>query len=181
MNTDQTINVMEVLRDPDLPCPCCLRVYPKHETICTFIDFKFTEVLLELYTNPNIDTSSIKADLYEFIDDRSGKEMFFDAIGYVLTNDILYKDTGINEEDIIYFSSQNENRENEIQIRLNTKFFFQNKNDSNIEKVETCISALELLRDIQNSLIGQYSTTFDVEIQKNVFDLIRLYMIDWLP
>ena len=174
---------METLRNPELPCPYCSKTYPRHLSTCTFVDFQVMEVLLEVYTNPNIEVDGLKTIVYDFIRERSAKDLFLQAVGYVLTNDILYQQTGINEADMKYLTVRNSYFLYlwiKINILLSKKEFFMERDDSSRDKALTSITSLELLYDIQSSRLGPYSTSFNIYSLRNVSYLVCLYIARWI-
>ena len=183
MNTPEIIHIMKSLRDETINCPYCSRSYPKHELDCTFVDFKFMDILLEVHTNPELNPEGFKEKLYEFIKDRSEREYFLDSVCYSLTTEIVYKELGLTEEDMSYLTVRRSRFLYlwiKINILLSKKNFFKNRDSSSKEKALRSISALELLYDIKSSRIGVYTTEYDIYSQRNVIFLLKYYIEIWL-
>jgi len=181
MNTTEIINVMEELKSNEINCPYCSREPQKHEKTCVFVDFKVAEVLIEAYTNSLFTTNSLKTQVYSFIRDRSTRMYYLDAVCYALT-DLIYKKTGITEDDMIYLTRRNSRFFYvwiNIHVLMRNNSFFQNRN-SPVENANVAICAFEVLYDIKSSYLGSYTTTLNIYSQRNVIFLFKTYITRWI-
>lgn len=180
MNIDDTILFMGRLRSADTnKCPSCNG--QKHTKECDFGDFSVAEVLLMLYVDPVFGSSNDLPERFaQFLQQRAGRAHYLDCVCYVLTNDIVYKQLDIDEQQMVQVLNKSTNQFRtwwRVIILLNSNSVLRDTSDeARPTKIQKSITALSLYVDIKSGTVGGYNVTTVSERQR----MIATYMIYYL-
>lgn len=177
MNSETVTDMMEDLRSEDNDCPYCKHKKPRHESDCVFRDFSVVEMFLEVYLSPSVDVDDIKTLVYKFIEERSDRDFFLDAVCYILTNDYLYTDLGITESEmvfLVYYVPIYPNWWLTLVHRVViSKTFFRKIDENSKDTALKALKVIEMLYDIKSSVIGEYEENTESKNQ-----IIALYSLE---
>ena len=184
MNSAMITDMMQDLRSEEKDCPYCDHKKPRHEGDCIFRDFNLTEVLLEVYLSPSVNPEDMKDFLYEFIRERSDRDFFLDAVCYSLTNDYLYKDLGITENDMVFLVHYIPiyyrwwlTLVHRVVVR---KPFFRRIDGDSKDTALKALKTIVMVCDIKDSVIGEYEENRESRDQIKALHALYSYIERWI-
>lgn len=176
--------MMQDLLSEDKDCSYCDHKKPRHESGCIFRDFNLTEVLLEVYLIPSVNPDDMKDRLYEFIKERSDRDFFLDALCYSLTNDNMYKDLGITEEDMVflvhYVPIYYQWWLTLVHRVVVTKPFFRKIDENSKNTALKALKTIDMVCDIKNSETGEYEENTESRNQIIALRALHSYIEVWI-
>lgn len=179
MNTDDITIFMGKLRSTQTKCPSCNE--KKHTKECDFSDFRVVDDLSALYVDPAFESSSeLRDGFFEFLAQRATRLKFLDCVCYVLTNDIVYKNLGIEESEMVQVFNQSIHTFwawRSVNSLLRKNHVLRNTRDEGLQiKIKQTLKALDLYIMIKRGAIGRYNVNSVSTRQKMIAQHMVYYL-----
>jgi len=179
MNTDDITIFMGKLRSTETKCPSCNE--KKHTKECDFGDFRVVDDLSALYVDPAFESSSeLRNAFLGFLTQRATKLKYLDGVCYVLTNDIVYKNLGIEESEMLRVFNQSIHTFwawRSVNTLLRKNHVLRNKRDESLPtKIKQILKALDLYIMIKSGAVGHYNVNSVSTRQKMIAQYMMYYL-----